>query len=231
MASILVWVEHHGGTPVASSLGVLAKGKELASASGHDLVALVVGSGVGDLASSLAAYGASKVLVADDARFASPVAGPYVDALDAAVTATDAALVLLGASVLGAEVGGALAGRRGVGINNDGVDIRHDGGQFVLVRPSLDDSVYVDCTWQNAGGTLQGVALFRSGSFAPATANGGSAAVESLDVSDSGRRAATYDGLEQVDTSGVDITQADVLVGAGRGLQGPEHFALVEHQA
>jgi len=47
-------------------------------------------------------------------------------------------------------------------------------------------------------------------------------------VPDSGRRTTEFRGVETAATGGVDITQADVLVGGGRGLGGPENFNLVE---
>jgi electron transfer flavoprotein alpha subunit len=125
-----------------------------------------------------------------------------------------------------------LAARLGVGVNTDGIDITADGGTVTVRRPALDDSVHVMCGYSNVGGgSLQGIALFRANSFAPASPNGGQAAVETLDVPDSGRRAASFHGVEHADTSGVDITQADVLVAGGRGLGGPENFHLVESLA
>ena len=228
--TVLVYVEHHAGVFVPSSLGVLGKGREIAGQLGTELVTVVAGTGVSDLAASLGAFGAGRVLVADDARFGSPIAGPLVDALQAAVEIAGATVILASASVLAAEVTGALAARLGVGINTDGTDLRVDGGSLVFERPALDDSIMVQCGWK-ASGNLQGVALFRANSFQAATANGGQAQVEALSVPDSGRRVAEFVGHEEVDNSGVDITQADVLVAGGRGLGGPENFHLVEELA
>src|SRR5262245_15669602 len=142
MASVLVFVEHHNGTVVPSSLGVMCKGKELASQMGAEMVAVVAGADVGGLAASLGAWGAGKVLAADDARFGNPVAGPLVDVMEAAVKHSDAAVVLASASVLAAEWAGALAARLGVGITTDGIDISCDGGELRMNRPALDDSVH-----------------------------------------------------------------------------------------
>lgn len=225
--TVLVYVEHQSGAPTPGSLGVLAKGKELAAELGGELVAMVVGSGIRDLAAGLGAYGAGRVLVADDARFASPVPTPLVDALAAAVAKTGATAVLASASVLAADVMGGLAARLGAGLNVDGVDIRVQDGQLVHRRPALDDSVQVDSTWDSD----VAIALFRAGSFQAATANGGQASVEELDVPDTGRRAQEHLGVEEQQGGGVDITQADVLVGGGRGLGGPENFHLVESLA
>jgi electron transfer flavoprotein alpha subunit len=72
--------------------------------------------------------------------------------------------------------------------------------------------------------------LFRAGSFTPLEPAAPGAS-EALDVPDTGRRAQQFGGIEQAAGGGVDITKSDVLVGAGRGLGGPEHFGLVEDLA
>ena len=228
--TVLVYVEHAKGAATGGSLGVLGAGRELARQLGTDLVALVAGEGVADVAAGLGAYGASRVLVADDARFGAPIAGALTDAICAAVDTTGATVLLMNASVLAAEIAGGVAGRHQAGINVDGVAIRADEGRVVHVRPALEDTTYVECGYTKTDG-FQGVSLFRAGAFQAASPNGGSATVEPLSVPDSGRRTTEFRGVETAATGGVDITQADVLVGGGRGLGGPEHFTLVEELA
>ncbi len=222
--SILVFVEHHDGTIAPISLGVLGAGRELASAAGVPLVALVAGPGAEQVAGTVPA---DTVYHAAGDRF--QVAAGGVDALAAAVEAAGARVVLAGASVNSADVTGGLAGRLGVGINTDATSISFEDGGFVADRPSLEDSVVVRCGFSKTEG-LSGIVLFRAGSFTPLELAAPGAS-EALDVADSGRRAQQFGGLEQAATGGVDITKSDVLVGAGRGLGGPENFNLVEDLA
>ena len=222
--SILVFVEHHDGTIAPGSLGVLGAGRELASTAGMPLVALVAGPGAEQVAANVPA---DTVYHATGDRF--HVAAGGVDALAAAVEKTGARVVLAGASVNAADVTGGLAGRLGVGINTDATGITFEDGGFVADRPSLEDSVVVRCGFTKADG-LGGVVLFRAGSFSPLEPAAPGAA-EALDVPDSGRRAQQFNGLEQAATGGVDITKSDVLIGAGRGLGGPDNFAGVEELA
>ncbi|MCW2927956.1 MAG: Electron transfer flavoprotein alpha subunit [Thermoleophilia bacterium] len=222
--SILVFVEHHEGTIAPGSLGVLGAGRELATAAGVPLVAVVTGPGADSLAANVPA---DTVYHAADDRFR--VAAGGTDALAAAVEASGARIVLANASVNAADVAGGLAGRLGVGVNTDSTGIAFDGGEFVAERPSLEDSVVVRCGWTTTDGFV-GVALFRAGSFSPVEpAAAGS--VEALEVADGGRRGQTFQGLEQAAGGGVDITKSDVLVGAGRGLGGPDKFNIVEDLA
>ena len=222
--SILVFVEHHDGAVSPASLGVLGAAKELASSAGMPVVALVAGPGADQVASQVPA---DTVYHAAGDRF--QVAVGAVDALAAAADKSGARVVLAGASVNAADIAGGLAGRLGVGVNTDATGIGFRDGQFVAERPSLDDSVVVHCGFASTDG-LGGVVLFRAGSFA-AIEPGAPGASEALDVPDSGRRAQQFGGIEAAAGGGVDITKSDVLVGAGRGLGGPEHFTLVEDLA
>ena len=222
--SILVFVEHHDGSIAPGSLGVLGAGRALASAAGMPLVALVAGPGADSVAGSVPA---DTVLHAAGDQY--QVAVGAVDALASAVAKSGARIVLAGASVNAADVAGGLAGRLGVGVNTDLTGIAFEGGEFIADRPSLDDSVVVKSGWTATDG-LAGVALFRAGSFAPLE-TGAPGSSEALEVSASGRRAQQFGGIEQAATGGVDITKSDVLVGAGRGLGGPENFQIVESLA
>jgi electron transfer flavoprotein alpha subunit len=206
---------------------VLGRAKELAGELGGQAIAVVAGQDVADVAGTVATYGPAQVLVADDARFAHPVAGSLVDVLEAAVEAAGGGYVLASASVLAADVGGALAARLGAGINTDSTNIVVESGALVSIRPSLDDSVYVRCGW-TGGEKAAGIALFRAGSFKPQSPNGASGEVVALTVAPSDRRVPTYGGVEAADTGGVDITEADVLIGAGRGFGGPDKFSVAE---
>ncbi|MCB0879828.1 MAG: electron transfer flavoprotein subunit alpha/FixB family protein [Thermoleophilia bacterium] len=222
--SILVLVEQHDGTPAPASLGVLGAAKELAASAGMPVAAVVVGPGADQAAGSIPA---DTVYHAAGDRF--QVAAGAVDALAAAVDKTGARVVLAGASVNAADIAGGLAGRLGAGVNTDATSISFEDGGFVADRPSLDDTVVVRCGFTRTDG-FGGIVLFRAGSFAPLeTAAPG--ASEALDVPDSGRRAQQFGGIEQAAGGGVDITKSDVLVGAGRGLGGPENFTLVEDLA
>src|SRR5512140_1824922 len=65
MSNVLVFIEQRDGKIRKSSLEALALGHSLSKKSGGALAAVIAGSGIGSLASELAAYGAAKVFVAD----------------------------------------------------------------------------------------------------------------------------------------------------------------------
>jgi electron transfer flavoprotein alpha subunit len=222
--SILVFLEHHGDELLKGSLGVLAKAGSL----GDDEVAgVVIGSGVRSLAEEAGKFGAAKVYVADDPQLEAPLPQPRVDVLAQLVRDKGIDTVLLGNSVLAADVAAGLAARLDAGLNWDLSDLVQEDGKLVGKRPALQDSVYVDVGWKSE----PRLALFRSGSFDP-NVTGGSAEVEDVPVAleDFSASARMVDQAHE-ESEGPSIEDAPVIVAGGRGLGGPENFTLVEELA
>jgi electron transfer flavoprotein alpha subunit len=217
----IVFMDHDEGAFNPNSLGVLAKAASL----GGDVTAFVGGSGIDDAwAGGLGAYGAAKVLVADDAALGG-LPQPLVDALEP--HAREADTVLFGAGVVSADVAAGLAARVGSGINCETTDFTLDGGA-VAVRPALGDTVMVESTFASSPAIILG----RANAFASEPTGSGTAPVERVTVTvQDWSSAARMAGREQAETGGVDITEADVLVAFGRGIGGPENIPVVEQLA
>ena len=137
----LVFAEHHEGEFVKNSLGVLSKAASLGEAD-----AVVVGADA-QLAGRLGKHGAKVVHVASgDDTLDPPLPQPRVDVI--AKLAPDYDAVLLGQSVLAADIAGGLAARLDAGLNWDLVDVEVRDGELVGKRPALQDSVYADVGWK-----------------------------------------------------------------------------------
>jgi electron transfer flavoprotein alpha subunit len=221
--STLVFLEHHGDELLKSSLGVLSKAAGL----GDQVAGVVVGSNVRGLAEQAGKFGAAKVYVADDPELEAPLPQPRVDVLARLIGDQGIDTVLFANSVLAADVAAGLAARLDAGLNWDLVDLAREGGRLVGKRPALQDSVYVDVGWTSE----PRLALFRSGSFDPSE-SGGSAEVEDAEVAleDFSTAARMIDQAHE-ESEGPSIEDAPVIVAGGRGLGGPENFALVEELA
>jgi len=221
--STLVFLEHHEGELQKDSLGVLGKAAQL----GGDVSALIAGSGVEGLADQAGKYGATKVYVADDPALEAPLPQPRVDVAADLVRRQGFDTVLFGATVLTADVAAGLAARLDAGLNWDLVDLAEDNGKLVGKRPALDDTVYVDVGWKSE----PRLALIRTGTFEPAE-SGGQAEVEqvAVELEDFSTQAKMIEQAHE-ESEGPSIEDADVIVAGGRGLGGPENFALVEELA
>ena len=95
MGSILIVNEIQRGTIREASLELVALGRKLGEASGPEVKSLVIGSGVGDIASSFASAGGGETFVADDAALANYNVDGWNKAIRAAVDAADADIVLI----------------------------------------------------------------------------------------------------------------------------------------
>ncbi|CAB4942490.1 unannotated protein [freshwater metagenome] len=219
MANILVYALHFDGAINKNSLGAVSEASRLAAELGGEAHAIVVGDVSTDLAATLGAYGATKVL-----RAAGPegLAQPVVDAMAAAIDGGDYGYAIFGGGLLGFEVGAGLAARLGAGVAMEVTAVRAEGGKLIAERPILGDSAISEIAFRSPVGIIIG----RLNAF-EIKETGGSAAVEDLAVtySDFSTQATMVTRGEQRGAD-VDIEGADILVAGGRGLGTVEGFDL-----
>jgi electron transfer flavoprotein alpha subunit len=219
----LVFLEDHEGRLQKDSLGVLFKAASL----GGEVEGVLLGSEIEGLAAEAGKFGAQRVYVLDDVLLGAPLPQPRVDALENLLRDRGFDAVLFAASVLSADVAAGLAARLDAGLNYDLTDLVVEDGKLVGKRPALGDSVYADVGWTSE----PCLALVRAGTFEPAE-SGGSAEVETFESRlQDFSLAATMVERAHEESEGPSIEDADVIVAGGRGLGGPENFALVEELA
>jgi len=223
MAGILVFIEQRNADIRKASLQALSEAARLA---GGDVAAVIAGSGIADAAAGLGAYGAAKVFVADDPNLALYSAEGYGEAVAKAVEATAPDAVFFSGTAMGRDLAPRVAAKLGIGALADVVALEKDGDQLVARRPVYSGKAFA--TVDSAGSKPQVISL-RPNVFA-AEETGGSAEVVALDGLALSIRAVVK---ELVDTGGgeIDVAEADVIVSGGRGLKGPENFAVVKELA
>jgi electron transfer flavoprotein alpha subunit len=227
MAGILVFAERQGGEFAKGSLGLIEEAARLGAALSEPVHALVVGTVDDAFAASLGAHGATAVHVAEGDAF--DLSQPVVDAVAALATSGGYRYLLFGASIVASDAAAGAAVRLDAGLVIDAVELHAEGGALVTRRSGLGDSVLAHCGFSSP----VGVVVVRSNTFAPSESPTGSPAP--VDRFTPALRpfstAARVAGHEQAEQGGVDITEADVLVGGGRGLGKPESFSLCEDLA
>jgi len=220
----LVFLEHHGDSVLKPALGVLGKAASL----GGEVAGVVAGSGVRSAAEAAARNGASTLFVADDERLGAPLPQPRVDVLAGLVRDEGFDTVLFAQSVLASDVAAALAVRLGAGLNWDLVDLVEQDGALVGKRPALADSAWVDAGWEGE----PRIALFRTGTFDPVDADSAAELRDApVELEEHSTLADLVEAATEAEEGGASIEDADVIVAGGRGLGGPEKFALVEELA
>ncbi len=228
MGSILVYALHDGeGKFNNNSLGAVSEAAKLAAEIGGEAAALVVGNVDDAQAASLGKHGAAKVYRAKSVE--EGLAQPIVDAMAKVITENSISYALFGGGLLGFEIGAGLTARLGAGVTMEVTAVKADGGKLVAERPVLQDSAIVDVGYVSEPGVIIG----RLNAFDLNDGSGGDAEVIDIEVELSAwsTKATMVSRGESGDEGGVNIEDADLLVGGGRGLGEKDNFKLAEDLA
>src|SRR5215207_7665855 len=213
MAGILTYALHDDeGNFNKNSLGAISEAARLAGELGGEAGVMVVGDIADDACASLGNYGAAKVFRAKDVP--EGLAQPIVDAMAKVIQDEGFGYALFGGGLLGFEIGAGLTARLNAGVTMEVTKVKVDGGKLVAERPILQDSQIADVGYVSEPGIIIG----RLNAF-DAKETGGTAEVIDVDVelSDWSTKAELITRGEQRGAD-VNIEDANVLVGGGRGL-------------
>ena len=187
----------------------------------------LIGAGVTPLAEAAAAFDAVRVF--DDERLALPDGGLWDALLVALVKRESYGLVLLAHTNPVLDLAPGLAVRLGAPLLADclSLEAATDGGYSAL-RAVYGGKVHARVKSVPAAVT---VATLRGGAFAAGSATGGGGEVVSESLPpDLAIRRRTVRTVEP-EAGAVDISQADILVGVGRGIEEEENLELVQSLA
>jgi electron transfer flavoprotein alpha subunit len=222
MADVLVVAEHRRGGVRDVSYEAITAGRKLADARDGDLHVAVIAGDVDAFAEDVNREGVDAIhTVENGEEFDHNV---YQTAIAALLDRTDAAAVVAPNSVNGLDYAPAVAEDRDLPLVTDVIGFEYDGGLTItreMYGSKVETTVDVDGD--------RHVLTVRGGEWEPARGVG-DAAIESVEVPlpESGARVT---GFEEVGGGDVDITDADVLVSVGRGIEEEENLELVEELA
>ncbi len=225
---ICVIAEFRGGNFRRVSYEVASEGRRIADALGTNLCAVAVGSGLGEKAAELGRYGVDKVYVADDPLLENYVAETYVPVIADIVAQCDPAAVLLSASVDGKDLTSRLAPRLNTTSAQDCIQISCEGGTISIRRPIFAGKAYAWCQWVE--GALPVISCRPNVMDCIAPISDKEVEVERVDVAIPTPRSRIL-GIELDTSEKVELTEASIIVSGGRGMKGPENFAIIEELA
>jgi len=223
MGGILVYALHDDeGNFNKNSLGAISEAAKLAGDVGGDAAAIVVGDISDEACAGLGAYGASKVYRAKGVP--EGLAQPIVDAMAKVITDEGYTYALFGGGLLGFEIGAGLTARLNAGVTMEVTAVEAKDGKLVAHRPVLGDSQIAEVGYVGDPGVIIG----RINAF-DVNESGGTAEVVDVDVdlSEWSTKARMVKRGEQRGED-VNIEDANILVGGGRGLGSEENFEVAE---
>ena len=226
MAGILVYALHDDeGNFNKNSLGALSEASKLAGELGTEASAVIVGDIADDAAAALGRYGVKTVYRAKNVP--EGLAQPIVDVMAKVMSENDISYALFGGGLLGFEIGAGLTARLDAGVTMEVTAVRVQDGKLVVERPILQDSEIADVGYVSEPGIIIG----RLNAF-DENEGDGTAEVSDVEVelSEWSTKAKLVKRGEQRGED-VNIEDADILVGGGRGLGQKENFEMAEELA
>jgi electron transfer flavoprotein alpha subunit len=224
---LLVAAEQRDGKLNRTSWETIAAAQQ----AGGNVTIAVAGSGVDAIASELAAADVAGVVVADDPQLAHYTADGYVLALQQIIAAEGPSHVFLPHTYQTRDFAPALAARLGRPLVTDVTAIKPQGEELVYVRPVFQGKLSADV---KAVGDAPHLVTFQIGAYRPDAARRGAqpAAIRKAQVSvDAGAIRQKPEEPFKEARQAVDLSQAERIVAAGRGIKAQEHLALVEQLA
>jgi len=229
MAVILTYLAAQQGRLKRSSLEVLSRCRVIADREGHELVALIASPAAESLTEAAAAHGADRVLIATDSIFEKHSNASLLSVIAEAVEKTSPTLVAMASTESVKDVIGALAIRVGGCVLPDASAFDLEGGLVSGQRPVLAAKYVANVV--STGGEAPVIVSVRSGSYT-ALENQRPNVTVPIHVSPDPVLARAQ-LREVIETAGgtVDLSEAETVVAAGRGIKDAEGKALIEELA
>jgi len=226
VSGVMVLVEHRQGAVRDVTFEVLAAGKGLAAELGGGCEAVLLG---GDEAMAGAVAGHAERLVhAGHELLADFNYENYQRVMKALVEERKPDVVLLPHTAFGNDLGPSLAVALGCGLVSDAIGFSKTDDGLVVTRGMYASKLNADLLVPS----LPAVVMVRQSQFKPAEP-GTPGEVVQYDPSPLFEQppATKFITLEELPSTGIDITKADIIIGVGRGLKEEANLAPVQELA
>ena len=228
-------------SPIAFEL--LGKAKDLAGDLNQEVVAVLIGSGIKNLADQLAEYGADKVIVVDDPELKEYRTEPYAHALASVIEKYKPEIVLVGATAIGRDLGPTVSARVATGLTADctvleigdfplqpmpGREQKHN--QLLMTRPAFGGNTIATIACPDHRPQMATVRPGVMQKIDPI--KGAKAVVEEFNPGFTpNNKYVTIKEIVKAVSDVEDIMDAKILVSGGRGVGSAENFKLLEDLA
>lgn len=224
--SVLLFAENAQGEFKKAIFEAATYAYDLAKAIGTDLVAVSVGQVSEAELQKLGQYGVSKVFTVSDSRLNSFVNTAYAAAVSAVATAAGATAVVMAQTYNGRAVAPRVAVKMGATALSGLSTLANPAANFSAQRVSFSGKGIQEVT--TTSGKV--VITVKTNGY-KVEENPTSVAVEAFNHT-IGDHDIDLIAKEIVKASkGISLTEADVVVSAGRGMKGPENWGIIEELA
>ena len=227
---VCVYVDHHEGDIHRVTYELIGKARELASVIGHEVYALMIGSGIESAAEKLLHYGVDKVFVYDDPALLDFRVEPYTAAFYDFVEKIKPSSILVGATNLGRQLAPRIAARCKAGLTADCTVLEmKENTDLVQIRPAFGGNIMAQII---SPATRPQFCTVRYKVFTePKPTAEAKGEIVKMAVTPEMMVSAIEILSAEEKPSDVDISEADVIVAIGRGAQSESMRAMAEELA
>lgn len=222
---VLVLGEAREGALRNVSYESIAAAKQISD--GGEVVAVLLGDAVQDLAAELGKYGADRVITVEHPHLKQYTSDGYGQAFMAVIDQENPEAIVFGHTALGKDLSPKIASKLQIGLISDVTAIEGEGEDAVYIRPIYSGKAFEKVK------VKEGIKFItiRPNNIAPLVKdNSKSCDVSSLSVDITNLRTIIKEVVRK-STEGVDLSEAKVVIAGGRGVKSEEGFAPLKELA
>lgn len=225
---IAILVEHWRDEVDSITDQLLAKGRELADQLAVPLVAVVLGDKLTGVSAALQGKGMDVIVTADHPCLERYAVESYSEVIVGVLAEIEPRAILIGHTLVGMEVAPSVAAKVGCPLLTNCVNVEVVGEHLVGVRPVFEGSFHAKVLIEGKPAivTIQKGAV-RVGEVPVKSAECLAFNMQSMELSS---RTRVVEEIEPI-TEGIDITKANIIVSAGRGIGEPGSLSLIQELA
>jgi len=229
-ANVLVFVERRDGEVRRPALEAISVARRLAAVLGGGVDALALGPGAGGCADLVGRHGVDRLFTIEAEELSLYAAEGYAESTAIAARHCDAAVVLIGGTAMGRDLGARVAAKLRCACASELIEIEVDpNGSIRGKRPIYSGKAIAGVSTSGPG---PAVATLRPNVFPVVPNDGPPAQLIAIDTppcaTDPRVRTVRIEKSEQQE---LDVTEASIVVSGGRGLREAENFRLVRDLA
>ncbi|NLB54915.1 MAG: electron transfer flavoprotein subunit alpha [Lentisphaerae bacterium] len=229
---VWVFVEQFDGNIQSVTYELLGEGRKLADSLNMKLCAVLLGHNVEDLSKQLVSRGADRVYLVDKPELAYFQDERYAAALIDMAQKHKPAIILCGATAVGRSLVSRVAITINAGLTADctGLDIDPETGNLLQTRPAFGGNIMATIISPN---NRPQMATVRNKVMKEAEideSRTGETVIHEIAEAILKARTKRLEFIEETEST-VNLSDANIIVSGGRGLQNPENFAVVRELA
>jgi electron transfer flavoprotein alpha subunit len=223
MSKVFVYCEFADGELKKGAVELLTA----ARASGREVVAGLLGPGAKTAASKTGAFGAKTAFVSEAGEFGNYNPDVYANILEVWLKEAGADVVLASATMLAKDLFPRVAARLDSGVASDCTSLELTGSGVGARRPMYAGKCSAEVEFVNS---QYKVILMRANQLPLGKSDGGTATIKEFSPVSSSGKIVTKAVIKGSSTK-ADLTEANVIVSGGRGMQSGENFKILHELA